>query len=203
MLTCMIAVLSGIRQRMNSGMKRLPILLVLATMCSTSGLAQKVKVGYDKSADFSRYKSYTLLEPTTPISRPLLYASVMGTIKHELETKGLAGAPKDGDLTVIAEGAIDYGLSSPVGATADSGDSRTQKPAVDVQLWAGFMPPPGSAGKGLPDGTLQLTIVDRAANKIVWTGLVVQKLNPDKKEQSLERVGTAINKLLMEYPPKK
>jgi len=172
-------------------------------MCSTFALAQKVKVGYDKGADFSKYKSYTLQEPTTPISRPLLYASVMGTIKHELETKGLAGAQQDGDLTVIAEGAIDYGLSSPVGATADSGDSRTQKPAVDVQLWAGFMPPPGSAGKGLPDGTLQLTMVDRAANKVVWNGLVVQKLNPDKKEQSLERVGTAINKLLMEYPPKK
>ncbi len=188
---------------MDSGMKRLHIFLAVVTICSTSGFAQKVKVGYDKSADFSKYKSYTLQEPATPISRPLLYASVVGSIKHELEARGLAGIDHNADLTVIAEGAIDYGLSSPMGATADSGNSRTQKPAVDVQLWAGFMPPPGSAGKGLPDGTLQLTFVDRASNKVVWTGQVVQKLNPDKKQQALEKVGKAINKLLLEYPPKK
>jgi Domain of unknown function (DUF4136) len=202
-VTCMIALLSRHGHPMNSAMRKLQVLLMVVTMCSTCGLAQKVKVGYDKSADFSRYKSYTLQDPSAPVSRPLLHASVMGSIKHELETKGLAGVQKDGDLTVIPEGGLDYGLSSPVGATADSGNSRIQKPAVDVQLWAGFMPPPGSAGKGLPEGTLQLTIVDRATNKVVWTGIVVQKLNPDKKEQSLEKVGTAINKLLMEYPPKK
>jgi Domain of unknown function (DUF4136) len=188
---------------MNSAMRNLQVFLIVVTMCATCSLAQKVKTGYDKSADFSKYKSYTLQEPATPISRPLLYASVMGSIKHELETKGLAGMDHNADLTVIAEGAIDYGLSSPVGATADSGNSRTQAPAVDVQLWAGFKPPPGSAGKGLPDGTLQLTFVDRASNKVVWTGQVVQKLNPDKKQQALEKVGKAINKLLLEYPPKK
>ncbi len=202
-VTCMIAVSSMRWHQMNSAMKKIQVLLIAVTMCSTCGLAQKVKVGYDKSADFSKYKSYTLQDPSAPVSRPLLHASVMGSINHGLESKGLAGVQKDGDLTVIPEGGLDYGLNSPVGATADSGNSRTQKPAVDVQLWAGFMPPPGSAGKGLPEGTLELTIVDRAANKVVWTGLVVQKLNPDKKEQSLEKVGAAINKLLMEYPPKK
>src|SRR3974390_1607742 len=105
---------------MNSGMRRLHIFLAVVTICSTCGFAQKVNVGFDKSADFSKYKSYTLQEPSTPISRPLLYASVVGSIKHELETKGLAGMEHNADLTVIAEGAIDYGLSSPVGATADS-----------------------------------------------------------------------------------
>jgi Domain of unknown function (DUF4136) len=184
-------------------MRKPQVLLIVVAMCSTCALAQKVKVGYDKSADFSKYKSYTLQEPSAPVSRPLLHASVMGTINHELETKGLAGVQKDGDLTVIPEGGLDYGLDSPVGATADSGNSRTQKPAVDVQLWAGFIPPPGSSGKGLPEGTLQLTIVDRATNKVVWTGLVVQKLDPAKKEQSLDKIAAAINKLLMEYPPKK
>jgi Domain of unknown function (DUF4136) len=188
---------------MNSAMRKLQVILAVVAMCSTCAHAQKVKVGYDKSADFSKYKSYTLQEPSAPISRPLLHASVMGSINHGLETRGLAGVQKDGDLTVIPEGGLDYGLDSPVGATADSGNSRTQKPAVDVQLWAGFMPPPGSSGKGLPEGTLQLTIVDRATNKVVWTGLVVQKLDPAKKEQSLDKVAAAINKLLMEYPPKK
>ena len=187
---------------MNSGLSKPRILLLVTALCTTGGFAQKVKVGYDKSADFSKYKSYTLSEPPVPSSRPLLYASVVGSIQHELEGKGLTSKQQDGDLTVIAEGAIDYGLSSPLGATADT-SRNAQKPQVDVQLWAGFKPPEGSAGKGLPDGTLELSMVDRSSNKVVWSGTVVQKLNPDKREQSLDRVAKAINKLLAEYPPKK
>jgi hypothetical protein len=37
---------------------------------------------------------------------------------------------------------------------------------------------------------------------VVWTGSVSQKLDPAKRDQSLEKIGAAINKLLMEYPPK-
>ena len=52
-------------------------------------------------------------------------------------------------------------------------------------------------------GTLELDFVDHATNKVVWTGSVVQKLNPDKKDKSLQQIAAAINKLLAEYPPKK
>jgi hypothetical protein len=187
---------------MNSDLRKLQVLLVFVTFFVTNNFAQKVKVGYDKSVDFSKYKSYTLQEPPVPSSRPLLYASVVGSIQHEFEGKGLTSMPKDGDVTIIAEGGLDYGLSSPIGATADT-SRNSQKPQVDVQLWAGFKPPEGSAGKGLPEGTLELTMVDRTTNKVVWSGIVTQKLNPDKKEQSLENVGKAINKLLVGYPPKK
>lgn len=177
-------------------------LLVSVCTISENALAQKVKVGYDKSVDFSRYKTYTLQQPPTPPNRPILYASIAGSIKNELEAKGLASVEKEGDLTLIATGGLDYGLPSATNVTSDS-DPRGQAPQVDVLLWAGFKPPPGSAGKSLPDGTLELTFVDRATNKAVWSGIVLQKLDPAKKEQSLQRIGTAINKLLMEFPSKK
>jgi hypothetical protein len=45
-------------------------------------------------------------------------------------------------------------------------------------------------------------MVDRTTNKEVWSGMVVQKLNPQKPDQSLEKVGAAIEKLLSEFPPK-
>ena len=54
----------------------------------------------------------------------------------------------------------------------------------------------------LPKGTLKLTFVDRATSKVVWTGTVTQKVNPDKKDQALERVHAAVNKLMAEFPPK-
>jgi hypothetical protein len=177
------------------------IFLAIVTLSCTCGLAQKIKTGYDKTADFSKYKSYTLQEPATTPSRPLLYASVTGTIRKEIEAKGLANAEKDGDLTVIPKGGLGYGIESPVGSTADS-SSKGQAPAVDVQLWAGFEPPPGSVGKPMPEGTLELDFVDRQTNKVVWSGTAVQKLDPEKKQKSMDKITAAIQKLLAEYPPK-
>jgi hypothetical protein len=184
---------------MNS--RKLPFLLVVVVLSTACGFAQKVKVGYDKSVDFSKYKTHTLKLPPAPSSRPLLYASVVGSIRNGIESKGLVSVEKGGDLTVIAGGSLDYGLESGVNPLADT-CANCQAPQVDVQLWAGFMPPPGSAGKPQPSGTLKLDMIDRTTNKEVWSGMVVQKLNAQKPDQSLEKVGAAIAKLLSEFPPK-
>ncbi|MGA9584798.1 MAG: DUF4136 domain-containing protein [Terracidiphilus sp.] len=182
-------------------LRKLQFLLIVVALSIPCGFAQKVKVGYDKSVDFSKYKTYTLRLPPAPSSRPLLYASVVGSIRNGLETKGLVRMDKGGDLTVIAGGSLDYGLETGVNPLADT-CMNCQAPQVDVLLWAGFMPPAGSAGKPQPSGTLKVDIVDRAMNKEVWSGVVVQKLNPQKPDQSLEKVGTAIAKLFAEFPPK-
>ena len=187
---------------MNSEMRKLQVLLALVALSAACGFAQKVKVGFDKGADFSKYKSYTLRQPPTTPSRPILYESVVGSIKKELEAKGLTSVERDGDLTLIPTGGVGYGLEAPPGLLSDT-CKNCQAPAVDVQLWAGFKPPPGSSGKPLPEGTLELDFVDRASNKVVWSGTVIQKLNPEKREQSMDKIPPAINKLLAEFPPKK
>jgi hypothetical protein len=171
-------------------------------MSSACGFAQKIKVGYDKSADFSKYRSYTWHAPPITQTRPLLRVNVIGAIRSELETKELVSMDKDGDLTLITQGGIDYGFGNSSGVTDDS-CANCQKPLVDPMQWTGQMGPPGGGGAGLPKGTLELRFIDRVSNKVVWDGTVVQKLDPDKKEQSLEKVNTAIHKLLLEFPPKK
>lgn len=187
---------------MKSILPRSGFLLLVATLFVFSAFAQKIQTGYDKGADFSSYKSFTLVEPPAPSSRPLLYASVVGSIRNELQSRGLTSLDHDGDLTVLAAGAIDYGLGSNMTPTSDT-CQNCQTPQRDVQYWAGFLPPPGSAGKPRPKGTLELNFVDRKTNKVVWTGSVSQKLDPNKKEQALQKVAAAINKLIAEYPPKK
>jgi hypothetical protein len=54
----------------------------------------------------------------------------------------------------------------------------------------------------VPEGTLALTFVDRASNKVVWCGTVTEKLDIENKKKSLERVDKAIAKLLKQFPPK-
>ena len=187
---------------MNSNLRKLAVLLAFATLTVACGFAQKVETGYDKSADFSKYKTYTLQEPANQSTgRPILYITVMGTIRGELESKGLVSKETDGDLTVIPAGSLDYGLGSASGFTADS-CSNCKKPLADPSEWTGTQAPPGSSGRPTPKGVLELDIVDRATNKVVWSGTVQQKLDPNKKQQSLEKVGTAIKKLLADFPPK-
>ena len=183
-------------------MRKFCILSAAFAMLLTAGYSQKIKVGYDKTADFSKYKSYTLVEPKTPSTRPLLYESVVGTVRQGLESKGLANKVTGGDLTIVPSGGFDYGLSTDSTPTADS-CNNCKAPIADPQAWVGTTAPAGVGGAPRPRGTLELDFVDSATNKVVWSGAVSQKLNPDKKSQALEKIGNAIQKLLDEYPPKK
>ena len=65
--------------------------------------AQKVKTGYDKSIDFSKFTSYTWAEPSVPPTRPILFSTLAGSIEHYMKTKGFTNVAKDGDLILVAE----------------------------------------------------------------------------------------------------
>jgi Domain of unknown function (DUF4136) len=180
--------------------RKLRVLFIFAILPACV-LAQKVKVGHDKSADFSHYKTYSVQAPSTQPTRPLLYDSVMGSVKQELEAKGYTNVAKGGDLTLVPGGGIGYDLPDTPGLLSDS-CSNCKAPLRDVD-WAGYMAPPGSSGKPLPQGTLQLTFIDPASKKMVWNGVVTQKLDPQKPEKSIEKITTAIQKLLSEFPTRK
>jgi hypothetical protein len=176
------------------------VLLVVAL--PTCCVAQKVKVGYDKTVDFSKYKSYALQTPGAESNRPLLYASVVGSIKNEIESRGLVNRDADADLIAVVTGGLDYGMTSAAGMTADS-CKVCKTPLYDARDWQGYLAAmPGASGKPALKGSLEVTFVERASNKAVWTGLVVQKLNEEKKTESLEKIGEAIKKLFEDFPPK-
>jgi hypothetical protein len=64
---------------MKQKLKRMWICSLIAAL-PMAAFAQKVRVGYDKSVDFLKFKSYTWGAPTMPVTRPLLYASVVGWV---------------------------------------------------------------------------------------------------------------------------
>ncbi len=180
---------------------RFSLLLAVAAGIAAGASAQKVKVGYEKDVDFGHYRSYSVQKPAVPPTRPLLYDSVMGTVKQELEAKGYVNVEHGGDLTLVPAGGIGYDLPSNPDLLSDS-CSNCKVPLRDAQ-WAGYMAPPGSSGKSLPQGTLQLTFIDSVTKKMIWNGVVTQKLDPSKSEKSIGKITTAIHKLLAEFPSRK
>lgn len=180
-------------------MRAMLLILVLTTTVLAPWVsAQKVRVGYDKSVDFAGFKTYTWVEPSTSPQRPLLYSTVVSSVDYELQTKGLHRVSRDGDLTLLPEGGVDFGLMASSGSNLPSGPP----PAINSTMWTGPWGP-ANGTEYSSEGTLTITLVERASNRQVWVGSVTQNLDPENKEQSLQLAQKAVAKLFRQFPPKK
>jgi hypothetical protein len=195
---------SDIRKLGEQGRKPRSLLwtLVLLTACSSVVSAQKVKVGYDKTADFSKYTTYTWAPPGVPPTRPLLYYHVVGTIDEYLQSKGLKRTEQGGDLILAGAGGVGFGVHTLAGTPIVPAYSGLP-PSIDSGMWVGASGVSNGMAPLLAEGTLLLEFVDQRANKVVWSGSVSEKLDTDKKKESLKRVDRALAKLLSKFPPEK
>jgi hypothetical protein len=187
---------------MKMNVRRLCLGLVMAVLPCISAFAQKINVGYDRGVDFSRYTSYTWAAPGTPPARPLLYASIVGSIDQELKSKGLAKRENDGELIVIPAGGMEFGFNTAVAAPIIP-SYTAQVPAINATMWTGSGSSLNLMAPYVPEGTLMLSFVDRGSNKVIWTGTVTLKLDMEQKQKSLNLIDKAITKLLKRYPPEK
>jgi hypothetical protein len=165
------------------------LLVLIGIILPADGFAQKIKIGYDKGVDFSKYKTYTWTKPGMPVTRPFLYENVVGEIDQQLKSKGFQRIDKDGDLMLVAAGGIGFGYNQP------------PQFAVNAAFWTGdsafIATEPLEA-----EGTLVLQFIDRSGNKMVWKGVATEGLDPDQTEKSLTRIENGIDKLLKSFPPK-
>ena len=172
-----------------------------AALIATGLSAQKVKVGHDKSVDFSRFSTYTWSDISPRPAHPLLWQTIVMTVDTELQGKGWHKVEKDGDLTLMPEGGIDFNLSGASGTPIVPTYSGPP-PAINATMWTG-----AEGGTNVAtwesEGTLVLTFVHRTDNKIVWRGSVSQKLDNTDKGKSLDLASKAVSKLLRTFPAKK
>src|SRR5689334_7691161 len=65
-----------------------------------SAWAQKVETGFDKAADFSKYKTYAWIPRVNPAANPALATILDQNIEYELNEKGLHKVDSNPDLLV-------------------------------------------------------------------------------------------------------
>jgi hypothetical protein len=183
-----------------NGRRKLWLCLIPALLAA-SAVAQKVKIGYDKGADFSRYKSYTWAAPSMPSNRPLLREVVIGWVDAQLKSKGLVRTESNGDLILVGSGGMEFGINQAVD-TPILPTYGGQPPTVDATMWTGASGPSSLMAPYVPEGSLDLEFVDRTTNKLVWAGTVSQKLEVENKNKSLDLIDKSIVKLLKAFPPK-
>jgi Domain of unknown function (DUF4136) len=176
------------------GAKSVALLCPLVLFACGGAQAQKIKVEYDKSVDFTKYKTYGI-DPVDNASRPMLQLAIQGAIEHDLNRLGLTKVASNPDLFVQMYGAIDNDFTT-----------HYQDP-----IYGGYIPPynsrvtlwhniPGTyTTVVIPKGTLMVDLIDANKKQLVWRGVANQKLS-DQRDEVLDQVNAAVKKMFLRYP---
>ena len=172
-----------------------PLLLLL--LGASLLWAQKVKVGFDKSADFGQFKTYAWMPRTTPPAIPLLATKIQLEVDYALKEKGLQKVDHDPDLLVSYQGGVDTQTSA---AAHDPGFATTGGiPPPNATMWGGSL----SAGSvaQVMKGTLAVILVDARQKQTVWSGTAKAKIDYEHQSKMFDQVGKAITEMFKQYPP--
>lgn len=121
-----------------------------------SALAQKVSVDFDKSADFSQYKT-NAWGKGTPAANPMIHQRIVAGIEAQLAGKGLRKAESNPDIVVIYHAATDTQVSINTlggGPLAAGGGGREPRPWTKSRwgnsTWTSAMRAPGNSSGAEP-----------------------------------------------------
>ena len=177
--------------------------LAASTLCTPAN-AEKIRVHYDKSVDFAKYKTYGWA-PVGAVAHPMLALDIVGAVDQEMAARGLTKVRSNPDLLVQMYGAVDTEVSmtsnNPI-YNATGGippfDPSMTSPG-DSLYWDGFY---GNSTVVVHPGQLIIDIIDAKAKKLIWRGMGSEAIssNPDKL---MEEANSTISKLFKEYPVKK
>ncbi|HVP53904.1 MAG TPA: DUF4136 domain-containing protein [Candidatus Eisenbacteria bacterium] len=181
----------------------LAVTLVTCLLC-TGATAEKIRVHYDKSIDFSKYKTYGWA-PVGAVAHPMLALDIVGAVDSEMAAQGLTKVAANPDLLVQIYGAVDSEVSmtsnNPI-YNATGGippfDPSMTSPGNSL-YWDGYY---GNSTVVVHPGELVVDLIDVKAKKLVWRGMGSEAIsgNPEKLESE---ANSTISKMFKDYPVKK
>jgi hypothetical protein len=160
-------------------------------MLGTIAVAQSVNYDYDRSADFSKFKTYAWVRGTN-LNDELNHKRVVGAIDAQLVSKGLSRVESQSHADVLVAYHANFddnlqinGFSSGFGGPRFgnfSGTATTQR---------------------IVTGTLVVDMMDARTRAIVWRGFAEHDVNPGAKPEKRDKnITKATEKIFKNYPPK-
>lgn len=182
-------------------MKRLCILsIVMLMMGSAVSFAQDVRYNFDKSTDFSKFKTYKWVQIKGAATvNDLVDKQIRDAVDAELATKGLAKV--DGE-----EANLYIGYQPAIGTEKQFNSYSTDwgyGPGWG-RGWYGGMGSSTTYGSTstIYKGQLAFDMYDSSGHNLVWRGIVSKTIDPKAKpEKQQKNLAKAVKKLLKNYPP--
>jgi hypothetical protein len=167
--------------------------VAIAILSATVALAE-VKTDYDRSANFSRYKTYSWGRVQT--ANPLWVDRIKAAVSAALAAKGWTEVESGGDVSIMAmemtkdhqtlntyydnfEGG--WGWRWGGGFGDDFGTSTTTEQTYKV-------------------GTLVVDLFDTSTKKLIWRGSASDTLS-DKSDKNIKKLNADAQKMFDHFPP--
>ena len=159
-------------------------------------LAQKTSFDYDKTANFSAFKTYALKDGTK-VGDPLIDNRIVAAIKSELAAKGLT------------EGRCEAGRHGrlPRRVRQEAGHHRVQTGggygAYGYRWGGGWGGTTDVRVNEILVGTLIIDVADANKSELAWRGMGVKEVDVQAKADKRDKnINSAVKKILKDFPPK-
>ena len=170
------------------------LLCLLVVLACVGARAQKIKVEYDRSLDFSAYKTFAL-DMKQDSAKPMLRLAILAAVQNDLTKRGLKQVNENPDLYVQVYGAID----SDVSANYHDPIYGNGVPPINYGITMWYAIPGTVTTVVVHKGELVVDLIDASRKRLVWRGIAKGKLS-EKREKLLDQVNTAVETMFQQYP---
>jgi hypothetical protein len=186
-------------------MRRVYVVLFLLLVSTLTAVAKKPKLEYDKTIDFTAYKTYAWVQGI-PSPRPFVNTCIVGAINEELKRVGLAEVvPEKADLLITYFGiskenvasAMSYWPSvSTTTVTISGGESTT---STTNSMWRTGLPGPPT-NSYFRSGSFIVAISDNKQQKLIWRSVV--KTVVEENNKLIQQINSTVEDMFKDFPPK-
>lgn len=176
-------------------MKKFLIIPVLFAFVACSTV--KVAYDYDKQVDFSNYKTYAISEETLKMDNvnQLNRDRLISAVEAAMATKGFT---KSDDADVI----LDIRIKGEEIQTATATNTGGYGYGYGRWGYGGGMSTTTINYDKYVEGTLFVTLIDKATDKIAWQGTGTKTLEEDASAEKREKnIDYAVQQIFTNYPP--
>lgn len=153
--------------------------------------AQEVKTDYDRNANFSQYKTFSVEKIQT--KNPLWVDRISSAVGAALTARGLTQVASGGDISIVAVEMIK--------------DQQTLDTLYDNfgggwgWRWGGRFGEATTTTDTYGLGTLVIDLFDAKSKKLIWRGSESDALS-DKSSKNIKNLDKGVQKLFRKFPPK-
>jgi hypothetical protein len=160
----------------------------IALLGATASFGQQVKTDYDRSADFSRYKTYSWEKVQT--QDPLWVDRIKEAVNASLTGKGWTQVTSGGSVAIVA---VEMTHNQQTLDTFYNSFGRGWR-------WTGGFGDATTTVENYKVGTLVVDLFDADSKKLVWRGSSSETLS-DKSDKNIKNLDTAVQNMFHHFPP--
>jgi hypothetical protein len=175
-------------------MKQVIFLFILLSVVSCSSV--QVSSDYDKGADFPKYKTYAFTEESLKLPLGQLDQDRMiRAVETELAAKGFTKSDNPDMM-------VDLLIKTQQRTEATATNTGGYYGRYGRYGYAGGMSTTSINYEQYTDGTLIITFIDNAAQKIFWQGRGTKTLDENASASKREsNINYAVKSIIAKYPP--